>query len=266
MCVCMCVCMCQADEIFVAWVLALEHLPLVIWFSRDTDVACSGAALARATILVRATSAGLVPGAGATPCPPESPCNPCVPVCLCACVPVCQWIRKWNKFPLKQPRVTGVVLRAVHECLRVVEHRSGRKLAAASDAAVVRTTLHPAQVRPACCATKPASLPSFRQVWPRVCGVRAVRAVRVCVCRQLSVLMSFLGDDLRPAHKLKGMGLQRTREVRALGRVLAMPCIVPPPPVCAHPVLPHCMPSLPSEPPDSPLPLSPGLPLRCLRP
>ena len=86
--VCMCVCMCQADEIFVAWVLALEHLPLVIWFSRDTDVACSGAALARATILVRATSAGLVPGAGATPCPPESPCNPCVPVCLCACVPV----------------------------------------------------------------------------------------------------------------------------------------------------------------------------------
>ena len=84
--VCMCVCMCQADEIFVAWVLALEHLPLVIWFSRDTDVACSGAALARATILVRATSAGLVPGAGATPCPPESPCNPCVPVCyVCLC-------------------------------------------------------------------------------------------------------------------------------------------------------------------------------------
>ena len=102
---------------------------------------------------------------------------PVIRVCLCACVPVCQWIRKWNKFPLKQPRVTGVVLRAVHECLRVVEHRSGRKLAAASDAAV--TTLHPAQVRPACCATKPASLPSFRQVWPRVCGVRAVR---VCVC------------------------------------------------------------------------------------
>ena len=187
---------------------------------------------------------------------------PVIRVCLCACVPVCQWIRKWNKFPLKQPRVTGVVLRAVHECLRVVEHRSGRKLAAASDAAV--TTLHPAQVRPACCATKPASLPSFRQVWPRVCGVRAVR---VCVCRQLSVLMAFLGDDLRPAHKLKFMGLQRTREVRALGPGVgnAMQC-APPPPVCAHPVLPHCMPSLPSEPPDSPLPLSPGLPLRCLRP
>ena len=183
---------------------------------------------------------------------------PVIRVCLCACVPVCQWIRKWNKFPLKQPRVTGVVLRAVHECLRVVEHRSGRKLAAASDAAV--TTLHPAQVRPACCATKPASLPSFRQVWPRVCGVC------VCVCRQLSLLMGFLGDDLRPAHKLKGMGLQRTREVRALGLGVgnAMQCA--PPPVCAHPVLPHCMPSLPSEPPDSSLPLSPGLPLRCLRP
>ena len=93
-----------------------------------------------------------------------------------------------------------------------------------------------------------------------------VLCVCVCVCRQLSVLMAFLGDDLRPAHKLKFMGLQRTREVRALGPGVgnAMQCA--PPPVCAHPVLPHCMPSLPSEPPDSPLPLSPGLPLRCLRP
>jgi hypothetical protein len=191
---------------------------------------------------------------------------PVIRVCLCACVPVCQWIRKWNKFPLKQPRVTGVVLRAVHECLRVVEHRSGRKLAAASDAAVVRTTLHPAQVRPACCATKPASLPSFRQVWPRVCGVRAVRAVRVCVSAAVCV------DVVSRRRSAPGAQAERHGSAADTGGACAGPGVgnamhcAPPPPVCAHPVLPHCMPSLPSEPPDSPLPLSPGLPLRCLRP
>ena len=72
-----------------------------------------------------------------------------------------------------------------------------------------------------------------------------VLCVCVCVCRQLSVLMAFLGDDLRPAHKLKGMGLQRTREVRALGRVLAMPCIVPPPPGVCTP----CAATLHAQPP-----------------
>ena len=248
----MCVCMCQADEIFVAWVLALEHLPLVIWFSRDTDVACSGAALARATILVRATSAGLVPGAGATPCPPESPCNPCVPVCLCACVPVCQWIRKWNKFPLKQPRVTGVVLRAVHECLRVVEHRSGRKLAAASDAAVVRTTLHPAQVRPACCATKPASLPSFRQVWPRVCGVRAVR---VCVCVSAAVCVDGVSRGrFAPCAQAERHGSAADTGGACAGPGVgnAMQCA--PPPRCVHTLC--CHTACPASPPSPLTPLS----------
>jgi len=187
---------------------------------------------------------------------------PVIRVCLCACVPVCQWIRKWNKFPLKQPRVTGVVLRAVHECLRVVEHRSGRKLAAASDAAV--TTLHPAQVRPACCATKPASLPSFRQVWPRVCGVRAVR---VCVCVSAAVCVDGVSRGrFAPCAQAERHGSAADTGGACAGPGVgnAMQCA--PPPVCAHPVLPHCMPSLPSEPPDSPLHLSPGLPLRCLRP
>jgi hypothetical protein len=75
--------------------------------------------------------------------------------------------------------------------------------------------------------------------------VLCVRAVRVCVCRQLSVLMAFLGDDLRPAHKLKGMGLQRTREVRALGPGVgnAMQC-APPPGVCTP-----CAATLHAQPP-----------------
>ena len=167
---------------------------------------------------------------------------PVIRVCLCACVPVCQWIRKWNKFPLKQPRVTGVVLRAVHECLRVVEHRSGRKLAAASDAAV--TTLHPAQVRPACCATKPASLPSFRQVWPRVCGVRAVRAVRVCVSAAVCV------DVVSRRRSAPGAQAERHGSAADTGGACAGPgcwqchAMCPPPGVCTP-----CAATLHAQPP-----------------
>ena len=70
--------------------------------------------------------------------------------------------------------------------------------------------------------------------------------VCVCVCRQLSLLMGFLGDDLCPAHKLKGMGLQRTREVRALGPGVgnAMQCAPPPPGVCTP-----CAATLHAQPP-----------------
>ena len=73
-----------------------------------------------------------------------------------------------------------------------------------------------------------------------------VLCVCVCVCRQLSVLMAFLGDDLRPAHKLKFMGLQRTREVRALGPGVgnAMQCAPPPPGVCTP-----CAATLHAQPP-----------------
>ena len=90
----------------------------------------------------------------------------------------------------------------------------------------------------------PPPSPLFVRCGP-VFAVCVLCVLCVCVCRQLSVLMSFLGDDLRPAHKLKGMGLQRTREVRALGPGVgnAMQC-APPPGVCTP-----CAATLHAQPP-----------------